>query len=64
VSPALARARLLEDALRTLAEVHGLERLLADRVTTETREVVRDAVRRSARRADALARAATDADPS
>ena len=55
------RMRLLEDALRDLAQTHGLDALLVDPVPIGTRAVVRDAVNRSARRADAIAAAHAEA---
>ena len=54
-----ARARLQdpEDAVRILAETHGLDALLVDKVPPAARGVLRAAVTNSARRADQIARA-------
>lgn len=59
--PVSPRVHALEDALRALAETHGLNGLLRDTLPPATQALIRGAVSHSARRADALARARAEA---
>lgn len=55
------RAHALEDAIRALAQAHGLEVLLVDAVPLADRLLIRGAVKSSRRRADALTHAEAEA---
>ena len=59
-APAAPRVRALEDALRDLAQAHGLDDLVRT-VPLGTQQIIRDAVTRSDRRFAALAAARTEA---